>query len=292
MFKIKGADQKEYGPVTAEGLRQWIAERRIDGRTLIQAEGSALWKPVADFPEFAPALGAGARPPSPVPALPPMSSEPAKTSGMAIASLVCGVLGCLGITAIVGVILGIVAQVKISRSNGRLKGSGLAIAGICISGVMLFLASPLMAAMLLPALAKAKNRAQAINCVSNLKQLALGARLYAGDNKDTFPVASTWCDTVKNELGGGANLSRVFVCHSAPGQSSGYAMNKAVAGKKTDDVAGSTVLFFEADAGWNASGGLELAIKRARHGMVNVAFADGHVEQLPISRLPSLRWEP
>lgn len=291
MFKIKGTDQNEYGPVSADGLRQWIAERRIDGRTLIQAEGSTLWKPLAEFPEFATALGAGPRPPGAVPAMPQMTSEPAKTSGMAIASLVCGVLGCLGITAIVGLILGIVAQVKISRSNGRLKGSGLAIAGICVSGVMLFLAIPVMAGLLLPALAKAKSRGTSINCVSNLKQLALGARMYAGDNKDTFPVASTWCDTLKTELGV-PNAARLFVCNSAPGQSSGYAMNKAVAGKKTDDVAGSTVLFFEADAGWNASGGLALAIKRPRHGFVNVAFADGHVEQLPMSRLPSLRWEP
>jgi hypothetical protein len=118
MFKIKGADQKEYGPVSADGLRQWIAERRIDGRTLIQAEGSAVWKPLGEFPEFAPALAGGARPPSAVPGMPPLSTEPAKTSGLAIASLVCGVLGCLGITAIVGLILGIVAQAEWS-GEGR-----------------------------------------------------------------------------------------------------------------------------------------------------------------------------
>ena len=28
MYKIQGADQKDYGPVTADLMRQWIAERR------------------------------------------------------------------------------------------------------------------------------------------------------------------------------------------------------------------------------------------------------------------------
>jgi len=42
----------------------------------------------------------------------------------------------------------------------------------------------ILAAMLLPALAKAKNRAQIATCVSNLKQLQTGWVLYASDNTD------------------------------------------------------------------------------------------------------------
>ena len=46
MFKIRGADGKEYGPVGADTLRQWIAQRRVVATTLVQAEGSAEWKPL------------------------------------------------------------------------------------------------------------------------------------------------------------------------------------------------------------------------------------------------------
>jgi hypothetical protein len=53
MYKIIGADRREYGPVELERLRQWIAEGRVDGWTLVQAEGGTEWKPLASFPELA-----------------------------------------------------------------------------------------------------------------------------------------------------------------------------------------------------------------------------------------------
>jgi prepilin-type N-terminal cleavage/methylation domain-containing protein len=46
----------------------------------------------------------------------------------------------------------------------------------------------ILAAMLLPALARAKARAQRINCTNNLKQVGLSFKTWAIDNQDRFPM--------------------------------------------------------------------------------------------------------
>src|SRR5262245_2244201 len=48
-----------------------------------------------------------------------------------------------------------------------------------------------LASLLLPALAKAKAKAQAIECVSNLKQLSIATRLYQDDNRQKYPWTFT-----------------------------------------------------------------------------------------------------
>ena len=65
----------------------------------------------------------------------------------------------------------------------------------------------ILAAMLLPALAKAKARAQRINCVNNLKQIGLSFRQFALDNNDRYPmgVAGSKGATGNADQGGAAS---------------------------------------------------------------------------------------
>ena len=83
MYKIMGGDQKEYGPVSAEDIRQWIAEGRANAQTLVQAPGSADWKPLSAFPEFAAALAAKAAPAIPPPRI--GVADPDKLAGEVLA---------------------------------------------------------------------------------------------------------------------------------------------------------------------------------------------------------------
>ena len=50
----------------------------------------------------------------------------------------------------------------------------------------------ILAALLLPALAQAKEKARTIQCLNNMKQLALGWVMYSGDNNDRIPKNWLW----------------------------------------------------------------------------------------------------
>ena len=49
----------------------------------------------------------------------------------------------------------------------------------------------ILAAMLLPALSKAREKAEAISCVNNLKQMAVAGIMYQGDNRQYVVPSST-----------------------------------------------------------------------------------------------------
>ena len=53
MYRIAGADGKEYGPISADVLRLWISQGRANALTRVLAEGAGEWKPLSEFPEFA-----------------------------------------------------------------------------------------------------------------------------------------------------------------------------------------------------------------------------------------------
>jgi prepilin-type N-terminal cleavage/methylation domain-containing protein len=67
----------------------------------------------------------------------------------------------------------------------------------------------ILASMLLPALGKAKTKAQGIHCLNNHRQLALGWRMYAEDNTDRIPFAST---THNGKWNGSATDNATWIC--------------------------------------------------------------------------------
>ena len=92
MYKIVGADGRPYGPASAEEIRRWIADKRVNAQTLVQMEGSQEWKPLGSFTEFASELKV-----VPPPMAPPPSAVASRASNK-IPAGVCGILlGSLGI---------------------------------------------------------------------------------------------------------------------------------------------------------------------------------------------------
>jgi hypothetical protein len=146
------------------------------------------------------------------------------------------------------------------------------------------------AAMVLPALAKAKSRAQTINSVNQLKQLGLAARMYANDHQNKFPSAAAWCDDIKEFVGS----TKVFKAPNdpTPGPCS-YAFNEKLGGLDESKIHPQTALFFETESGWNLSGGPERMLPKPRSGGTFViGFADGSVQQISAARISTLRWDP
>jgi len=102
MYKIIGADKKEYGPITGDQIRQWIAEGRVNAQTQARVEGAAEWQPLSAIPAFATALGFSAPGLTPTPALAPVQTDGGSQAAL---QAVKGPAIALKITAIIGLVL-------------------------------------------------------------------------------------------------------------------------------------------------------------------------------------------
>ncbi len=97
----------------------------------------------------------------------------------------------------------------------------------------------ILAAMLLPVLSKAKQRAQATQCMNNLRQCGgFGFQMYANDNADRFPVNTTggtsgnptvnWVSGRMDYAGGPDDTNAALLIDSTHSQLATYVPNSAV----------------------------------------------------------------
>jgi competence protein ComGC len=149
--------------------------------------------------------------PPPVP-LPP---TPLKNSGLAIWSLVCGILAillsvvCIGpLFSIPAVICGHMAYGRIRRSSGALSGEGLALGGLITGylGLALIPIIGLLAAIAIPNFVKARTTAQMNMCVSNLRQIDGAKQIWAMEHKKEATDTPTAQDLDSYIKGGFSHL--------------------------------------------------------------------------------------
>jgi prepilin-type N-terminal cleavage/methylation domain-containing protein len=69
----------------------------------------------------------------------------------------------------------------------------------------------ILASLLLPALSKAKAKAESSTCVSNLKEMAFAVNMYAGDNDDRLPFA--WWYNAANDDASKNNFETLLVVY-------------------------------------------------------------------------------
>ena len=104
---------------------------------------------------------------------------PVETSGKAIASLICGLFIFFFPISIVAVVLGHLSLSEIRRSAGRLKGDGLAIAGLVLGylGIVFIPFILIIAAIAIPNFLRARiaaNEAMAVASVRTLMRAEIG----------------------------------------------------------------------------------------------------------------------
>jgi len=163
-----------------------------------------------------------------------------------------------------------------------------------------------LAAMLLPALHNARERARAASCISNLRQIGMGLDMYASEHADRLPHEDAnkgqmpWPLAILPHMGDNRDvLYCPSVSKSHPGRAESYRFNSYLEreGEQFQPLAelrrpSRTVAVFDATTGQGRisyKGKWDDVTKSRHNGMPNLLFIDWHVESFRGSQVRA--WE-
>jgi hypothetical protein len=143
----------------------------------------------------------------------------------------------------------------------------------CIISIAFVIVGSIASYFLVPNLIMIKSINECIMCLKKLEKLGEEIKEYAKNNDGYLPVANKWCDLLMEH---NKNLSRDnFSCPVSEKEGCSYAFNRNLDGHRLTDIPGLVVLLYDADEGWNLSGGAELLAKRHQRNGTNILFIDG-----------------
>jgi type IV pilus assembly protein PilA len=119
----------------------------------------------------------------------PFFVPPPTTSGKAVASLLFSFLFFFPLTALAAVVLGHLANSDIQKSEGRLKGHGIAVGGLILGylGIALIPVLLLALTIVLPRVMRSRENANEAAAVGSLREIDSAANSYASTYKNGFP---------------------------------------------------------------------------------------------------------
>jgi prepilin-type processing-associated H-X9-DG protein len=220
------------------------------------------------------------QPSPPVPVQPIYYQTPPQArpwDGLAIASLICGLLFFIPLLpAVIAIILAIVS---LRRPAHERQGRGMAIAGLVLGCASLLLGA-MAVAMLEPEL-KRRAAAQQISCMANMKQIGVAFAMYVNDNRDNVPPDLADAQKYLGQWGAAPSArTSVFICPACdpktlapapPGgiQTSYVFLAKDFGGTRYSQIKfkSRTIVMYEALANHGGRG-------------ISVLYADWHVEKI------------
>jgi prepilin-type N-terminal cleavage/methylation domain-containing protein/prepilin-type processing-associated H-X9-DG protein len=111
----------------------------------------------------------------------------------------------------------------------------------------------ILAAILFPVFAQAREKARSASCLSNQKQIALAFSMYSQDYDETYPqaidtVSGNWWEQAVSPYIKSGNVGGILTCPSAASRAWAYSMNWSLSGRSQASAGNAADTILTADA--------------------------------------------